>query len=85
VVAALHRQNLGVDRRGVHGAGVDQADGPLVEAALDHPAEEAGTGAHADQAVEGHGVARMGRRLVVGPGAAAQLLMRLSWWTITSE
>jgi hypothetical protein len=45
-----------------------------VEAGLDHPAEEAGTGAHADQAVEGHGVARMGRRLVVGPGAAAQLL-----------
>jgi hypothetical protein len=53
---------------------VDQADGPLVEADLDHPAEEPGPGAHADQAVEGNGVAGVGRRLVVGPRAAPQFL-----------
>jgi SAM-dependent methyltransferase len=62
VVAAFDGQDLGVDGGGVRGAGVDQADGPLVEAGLDHPGGEAGPGGHADQAVQGDGVARVGAR-----------------------
>ena len=45
-----------------------------MEPGLDHLAEVAGPGAQADQAVEGDGVAGMRGRLVVGPGAALQLL-----------
>jgi hypothetical protein len=42
VVAELDGQDLGVNRGSVHGAGMDQADGPLVEPGLDHSAEEPG-------------------------------------------
>jgi hypothetical protein len=73
VVAELDAQDLGVDGRRLHSARGDQADGPLVKAGLEDRAEEAGAGAHADQAVEGDGVAGVGGWLVVGPGAAAQL------------
>jgi hypothetical protein len=73
MVAELDGQDLGVDGGRVHAACGDQADGPLVEASLDHRAEEAWPGAQADQAVEGDGVAGMRRRLVVGPRAALEL------------
>jgi hypothetical protein len=61
---------------------------PLVEAGLDHPGEEARPSAHADQAVEGDGVARVGRRLVYAheqPRSSSRQVMGLPWRTITSE
>jgi hypothetical protein len=36
MVAELDGQDLGVDGGGIDAAGVDQADGPLVEAGRDH-------------------------------------------------
>jgi hypothetical protein len=74
MIAQLDGQDLGVDRGGVHDARGDQPEGPLVEASLHHPGEEPWPGAHADQAVEGDGVAGVGRGLVVGPRAAPQIL-----------
>jgi hypothetical protein len=43
LVATLDGHDLGVNRGRVHGASVDQADGALVEAGLDHPGEEPGS------------------------------------------
>ena len=74
MTAELDGQDLGVDRGRVHDAGVDETNGFLVEAGLDHPGEEPGLGAHADQSVQSDGVTGVGRRLVVGPRAAPQLL-----------
>ena len=89
MVAKLDGEDLGVDRGGVDHSSVDEADGLLVVAGLDHPAEEPVPGAHADQAVEGNGVAGVGRRLVVGPraapGAPPGTPSGLSRRTITSE
>jgi hypothetical protein len=78
MVAELDGQDLGVDGGRVHIASRDQADGALVKACFNYPAEEARLGAHGDQAVEGDGVAGMRGRLVVGPGAALEL-SRVVW------
>src|SRR5215211_189837 len=64
---------------------MDQADGPLVEAGLDHPSEEPRSSAQADQAVKGDGVAGLGRRLVVGPRATTQLLQATDWAVLADD
>jgi hypothetical protein len=87
LVATLDGHDLGVNRGRVHGASVDQADGALVEAGLDHPGEEPGSGAHANQAVQGDGVLhREGGQLQLGavghesrgPGQPAPLVQLAS-------
>jgi hypothetical protein len=74
MVAELHGQDLGVDRGRVDPATGDQPDRVLVEAGLDHAADEPRPGAEAHQGVQRDGVAGVRRRLVVGPRAAPQLL-----------